>query len=122
MTVTVVKKRTKKMPVTAQVKDKEPFVLLERESTPYSKSEREMFQLMPKDGTKVSTKELAEMRQKVRRDRPIEHGRPAVNVIMTSLMNKIKDNKQSFVLRKSKPKGPYPVSFWLEPKQTKDGK
>ena len=105
------------MTMTAEKTEEMSFVLnlkaSFKEYQNYSKSEQKLFDLMPKDGVKISSIDLTEKRRKKWKWN-IEHGRNAVSVTMGSLMRKIDNNREPFILLKSEQKGPYPLEFWLE--------
>jgi hypothetical protein len=80
----------------------------------YSRSERELFSLMPKDGTKISSIALSEKRKK-KFDWDIDNPRNVVIVTMDQLRKKIIRNKEPFRLVKTEKRlGPYPTEFWIE--------
>jgi hypothetical protein len=79
---------------------------------PYSRSEKELFNLMPKNGKRVSSIALSEKRaEKFGWD--VSHGRNAVIVIMKSLAQKIKANQEGFHIQQTKRTGPYPLEYWI---------
>jgi hypothetical protein len=100
------------MSMTAEILD--DVVLKARDLTVnYSRGERQLFELLPKDGTKISSTDLTASREK-RYKWDIDNPRNAVSVTMTSLMQKIVRNREPFRLRKTPQRGPYPVEFWIE--------
>lgn len=99
-------------------KSEEVFVLTEPKDGDekfrhYSPSEQKLFKLLPKDGSRIASDVLTQLRKK-KYKWDIEHMRNAVSVTMASLMNKIDENHEPFILLKTAQKGPYPVEFWLE--------
>ena len=84
------------------------------EMKPYSRSEREIFNLMPKGGKRISSVSLAEKREdKFGWD--VTHARNAVIVIMNSLMRKVYINEEDFHIRQTDRTGPYPLEYWIVP-------
>jgi hypothetical protein len=79
----------------------------------YSKSEIQLFKMIPQDGTKISSKTLVKLKKrKYKWD--IANPLNALWVTMDSLMKKIVKNKETFRIRRSEKKGPYPQFFWIE--------
>lgn len=97
------------------VVEKPNFVLTKKPpKMNYSKSEIELFSLMPQNGGKINSTELVEARIK-QYNWDIANPRNALAVTMDSLIGKIELNREQFRLRKSKKHlGPYPIEFWLE--------
>jgi hypothetical protein len=78
----------------------------------YSRSERELFELMPRNGSKISSKDLTDLRHR-KFDWDIMNPRNAVAVTMHSLRIKVERNREPFSIYKTKQCGPYPVEFWI---------
>lgn len=79
----------------------------------YSPSERRVFGILSGSGT-VTAEEIS--RRMYARGKAPYH---AVRVAMSTtkaLGEKIRMNREPFVLKKSARKGPYPIHFWLEAK------
>jgi hypothetical protein len=81
--------------------------------TPYSVRERNVFKLLPKDGKRISTEQLAKKYYK-RNHGSQMHANANIIGIMRSLIRKIEVNKAPVRIMKSARAGPYPVEFWLE--------
>ena len=88
-------------------------VELSNDKTPYSPSQRQLFEFMPKDGTRIKSTDLALM--KIKKFKwTVDNPYNAVSVHMRHLRKKINKNKEPFELMKSKARGPYSVEFWIE--------
>ena len=81
----------------------------------YSPSERIMFALVPQDGTKITSEELANKRG----GWDIANPRVATIAIMRSLMKKMTINGESFCISKTNRNGPYPLEYWFESSRRK---
>jgi hypothetical protein len=113
-------KRRNKMSVSVLSTPAEPeskpiaLTSLYGEMAPYSRSEKELFNLMPKTGKRVSSIALSEKR----RDKfgwDVSHGRNAVIVIMNSLSRKVDANREGFHIAQTNRTGPYPLEYWIVP-------
>jgi hypothetical protein len=82
----------------------------------YGTRERELFELMPKDGSLITSIELTELRQSTN-DWKIANPRNAVSVVMKSLARKIARNREKFRLQQTKQCGPHPIQYWIEKKR-----
>ena len=80
----------------------------------YSKGEQRVFEVLPKDGTKLDTVELTD-RVYGRKQRPY-NARQSILGTLKSLAAKAKRNKEAFTLNKSERTGPHPIQFWIEVK------
>lgn len=80
----------------------------------YSNQERVIFDALPKDGSRISSLEL--IGRVYKRGQTPFHARTIVVGCARSLLKKIEHNKEPFRLAKTKPAGPTPVQFWLEPR------
>jgi len=79
----------------------------------YSAGELMLLGFLPPDGSEIPSTVLAAMKtQKTRR--PAHFQRNAVTVTMRNLMAKVRRNRESFRVRKSKRAGPRPARYWLE--------
>src|SRR5262245_28271209 len=101
---------------------------LSQGKTPYSKGEQTLFSLMPKDGTEITSAELARLREEQDGGWRVDNPRRTVLLQMKTLMRKVTDNKEAFRIKKGKQRGPYPVWFkiedrqkWRTPRDTKGG-
>lgn len=79
----------------------------------YSRAQQILFSFVPKDGTRITSRELAEKKKKAERWN-IDFPRNAVITTMGHLMKNIIVNRERFRIRKSKPRGPHMAEFWLE--------
>ncbi len=79
----------------------------------YSSNEKMLFDLVPKNGARITSNELVRLRKAARRW-PIANPRNSVISAMRSLMEKIDANKEAFRLRQSPQLGPYPSEYWIE--------
>jgi hypothetical protein len=79
----------------------------------YSKSEKILFSIFPKDGKKVDVKYLVEKRRKVH-SWDIKFAENSTTCIMASLIRKLKTKNERFRIRKSNPGGPYTTQYWFE--------
>jgi hypothetical protein len=80
----------------------------------YSILESYMFDLMPKNGKKVSSRMLAEGRAEMGKWKV---GNPlnTVTVTMNKLIDKVKANKEEFVIKKDDKRPAHPeVEYWVE--------
>ena len=85
-------------------------------TTNYSGTERTMFDLMPKDGTKIGSHDLMHRRYL---DGPwdVENPLNIISVIMNKLIRKVKENDEDFVICKDKKRtGNHKVAYWVKPR------
>lgn len=83
-------------------------------STKYSAMEQGLLALLqnsPDAG--LSTLELVKAYYKKRAPR---NARQSVTVTMSSLIDKVRRNKEQFIIKRTRRAGPSPVQFWLERK------
>lgn len=79
----------------------------------YSPSEIQLFNMVPKDGSKITSKRLVEIKvKKFKWD--IDNPTNALWVTMDSLIKKIKKNRQGFRLMRSEKSGPHSQKYWIE--------
>jgi len=82
----------------------------------YSILESYMFNLMPKNGKKVSSRKLAEGRASMGAwnvDNPLN----TVTVTMNKLIRKVQANKEEFIIKKDgRRPGHTEVEYWVEPR------
>lgn len=82
----------------------------------YSTLEHRVFATLPKNGRKVSSKDLADARAKLG-DWNVKHPLNIITVVMSNLMRKTKKNREPFVIRKDGKRPGHPeVEFWIESK------
>lgn len=84
---------------------------------PYSKTERALFKMIPKDGDKISSAKMVAMKKRID-DWGVTFPRNNVTVTMRSLMAKVRHNKEGFVIRQSPRRGPHPVEYWIEERKS----
>jgi hypothetical protein len=78
----------------------------------YSDSERRLLDLIPLNGTAITTEQLAEKRY-AHEEVPF-NSRAIVNATLTQLMRKVDRNKENYKIRKGKRRGPMPSEVWVE--------
>lgn len=86
------------------------------EKKPYSPAERMLFDFLPKDGRKITSTKLVDMRKKKKNDWEVGSARRVVTVTMQHLIRKIKINREEFEIKSSSRRGPYAMEYWLEPR------
>ena len=86
-------------------------ILGEGRKVGYSETERELFQLIPVDPGRVSSRELVE--KKYGRSAPFNSFQ-LVRAALNSLSTKVTYNGEPFVVAKSERRGPHPISYWIE--------
>lgn len=79
----------------------------------YSPSEVSLLKLLPDDGRRVSSEELTRHHYRGERSRPF-HARKAVVAVMSSLIVKVKQNREPFIIKRTDRSGPHPIQFWKE--------
>jgi hypothetical protein len=77
----------------------------------YSRAELLLFRHIPKNGSKVTTSDLAS-----RIHGKARHGRVRIVSALNSLMYKTRVNREPFRIRKDARNGPHPIGIWLERK------
>jgi oligoribonuclease NrnB/cAMP/cGMP phosphodiesterase (DHH superfamily) len=82
----------------------------------YSKSEKMLFKFLPKNGNRISSQRLVEMKKKVDAW-SVVHPRNNITVTMRNLMEKVKDNREGFEIKQSKRRGPHSIEYWIEVKK-----
>jgi len=87
---------------------------LEPDKINYSVSERELFRLLPKNGSKISSTKLTELKMKMLGDWDVEHPQKNVTIAMTSLRKKVEVNREAFRICRTKRCGPHPIQYWVE--------
>ena len=80
---------------------------------PYTRPERELFELIPKDGTRISSARLANLRQ-IASNWAIDHQRNNVTTVMQSLIKKVNHNQENFQIKRTKRMGPHLAMYWIE--------
>lgn len=87
---------------------------------PYSDGERELFQLLPKNGKRISSAQLMIMKKRRSATWLVKHPRNNVTVTMKHLIAKVRHNRESFVVHQSKRVGPHPIEYWIEVRHPTD--
>lgn len=78
----------------------------------YSAMEQSLLALLQHvPNTRLDTNDLASSHYGRRRPR---NARQSVIVTMRSLTDKVKRNKEPFIVKRSKRTGPHPIQFWIE--------
>jgi hypothetical protein len=79
----------------------------------YSKSEELLFRFLPQDGKRITSARLTELRQKAGGWK-VKHPRNNITVTMGHLIEKVKENRERFVIHQSDRCGPHSVEYWIE--------
>jgi len=79
----------------------------------YSKIERALFDLLPRGGKKINSRDL--IIKYYGANHPY-HGRTIVTGAVRSLAKKAQFNGEKFILMRSNPQGPKPIEYWLKRK------
>jgi hypothetical protein len=87
------------------------------EKRKYSNSEQKLLDLIPTDGTPISTEELADKRYEGE-EVPF-NSRGIVLATLSQLIRKVDHNKENFKIRKGRRMGPIPLEIWVEKRRTK---
>jgi hypothetical protein len=85
---------------------------------PYSKGEMMLFKMLPKDGSRITSEQLASAKQK-KSEFEITYPRNSIASTMKSLMMKIEKNREPFRVVKTQQRGPHPTQFWIVDKPAK---
>jgi hypothetical protein len=83
----------------------------------YSNSEQKLLNLIPTDGTPISTEELAIKRYEG--EKVPFNSRGIVLATLSQLMRKVDHNKENFRIRKGRRMGPIPSEIWVEKRRAK---
>jgi hypothetical protein len=78
----------------------------------YSEAETKLLELIPTNGSKITTEELATKRY-AREEMPF-NSRAIIRATLATLMRKVDLNKESFRIRKGRRRGPRPSEVWAE--------
>jgi hypothetical protein len=78
----------------------------------YSNSEQKLLDLIPTDGTPISTEELAVKRYEG--EKVPFNSRGIVLATLSQLIRKVDHNKENFKIRKGRRMGPIPSEIWVE--------
>lgn len=91
-----------------------PFALQAR----YSLLEQELFDAMPQDGSRITTRDLVYARLK-KGPWDVSYPRNIVATVMQKLIEKVSTNKEPFVIRRARQAGPNrpEMAYWLELKK-----
>ncbi len=90
------------------------LVLKAVETVRYSRTEQQLFKLLPQNGKRITTEELIERVYDGRkRARPL-NPRQSMNSALTRLREKVLRNKEPFRIEKSELRGPHPAEWWIE--------
>ena len=87
--------------------------LSERPQKHYSRTESQLFDLMPQGGKRISSVELTEARE-AKGNWKAEYKKMVVMVTMNNLIKKIDLNQEPFVLRKERSHYHDNVEYWIE--------
>lgn len=90
----------------------------------YSRSEKQLFQLLPQDGRRITSTELTKRKTRRANSWTVNFPRNNVTVTMKHLIAKVRHNRETFVIHQSRRRGPHPVEYWIEvrePPLTVDG-
>lgn len=79
----------------------------------YSPRELEIFRLLPKDSSHINSSDLVMKYWKGKLNRP-RNDRIVVMDGLRSLIEKVNDNKESFVVKKGPRRGPHGITAWVE--------
>jgi hypothetical protein len=82
----------------------------------YSKTERELFKLLPPGGGRIDSIELTAKHYSG--EAPF-HGKTIVVGLINSLMRKLEANGEPFRICKTGLSGPKPIEFWLQKEDAK---
>jgi len=80
----------------------------------YSPSEQQLLNLLPKDGTRITTSDLVNKRYG--KNVPL-NGQKIVMSAMRSLIDKVVIKREPFRVRRSTRRGPKPIEFWIDQKK-----
>jgi len=78
----------------------------------YSEAEQRLLDLIPTNGKKITTEELAAKRY-ANEETPF-NSQAIVRATLAQLMRKVDKNKESFRIRKGRRRGPRPSEVWAE--------
>jgi hypothetical protein len=87
------------------------FILSDVAEVRYSEGEKRLFKLLPQNGRKVTTRDLASTLH-----RRVINGRVRVVGTLSSLMTKTQLNREPFKIKREARNGPHPVAVWIERK------
>ena len=88
---------------------------LETRRIPYSNSEMILFKFLPRDGSRISSVRLTQLKARLEgKEWGVVHPRNTVTVTMRHLIDKVKKNREEFEVRQSRRRGPHPVEYWIE--------
>jgi hypothetical protein len=80
----------------------------------YTMMESHLFDVLPKNGKKVTSADMVEKRMEMG-DWDVAHPRKNITTVMQRLLEKIDDNKEPFRIAKAgKEAGHHTVEYWLE--------
>jgi hypothetical protein len=83
----------------------------------YSNSEQKILDLIPRDGTPISTEELAVRRYEG--EKVPFNSRGIVLATLSQLMRKVDHNRENFRIRKGRRMGPIPLEIWVEKRRAR---
>jgi hypothetical protein len=78
----------------------------------YSEAEQKLLDLIPTNGRMITTEQLAEKRYKGE-EVPF-NSRAIVLATLSQLIRKVDRNRENFLIRKGKRRGPMPSEVWVE--------
>ena len=80
----------------------------------YSKMEQKLFKLMPRNGKKISTKMLKERYYAAEQEEEPFAARSIINSSLKALIEKIRRNKEPFIIQHTGRHGPNAAEIWIE--------
>lgn len=81
----------------------------------YTMLEYRLFDALPKNGEKVSSADIADAREELGNWK-IKYKQNTITVTMNRLMEKVKDNREPFRIKKDgKRTGHHIIEYWVEP-------
>lgn len=80
----------------------------------YSPTEKALFELIPRNGSKIDTKTLTKLYYERQQEDIPMHGRVIVNGTVQQLIEKVRRNKEPFVIHHSGRAGPNSAEVWVE--------
>jgi hypothetical protein len=87
----------------------------------YSAQEQKVLEQIPKNGKPIDTKTM--ILGVYAPERPPDSAQQSVMVTINKLILKVNRNKEDFVIKKGRARGPYPLEVWRERrKYRRDGK
>jgi len=79
----------------------------------YSASEQAMLDMLPLDGSRITTADMAARVYRGQHDLPMDL-QNNLTTKLRRLIQKVDHNREDFIIKKSKQLGPYPQEVWVE--------